>query len=90
MKKLLGIIVLGFLLSGNTYAEIKLIERDNIAVIPLEMWVSRICVDGYEYLTLADIKQEDNLTAITGSITQSFEVINGKSLPKKCKWKNYF
>ena len=85
MKKLLGIIVLGFLLSGNTYAEIKLIERDNIAVIPLEMWVSRICVDGYEYLTLADIKQEDNLTAITGSITQSFEVINGKSLPKKCK-----
>ena len=85
MKKLLEIIVLGFLLSGNTYAEIKLIERDNIAVIPLEMWVSRICVDGYEYLTLADIKQEDNLTAITGSITQSFEVINGKSLPKKCK-----
>ena len=57
MKKLLGIIVLGFLLSGNTYAEIKLIERDNIAVIPLEMWVSRICVDGYEYLTLADIKK---------------------------------
>ena len=78
-------IVVILLLSGNVYAEIKLIERDNIAVIPLEMWVSRICVDGYEYLTLADIKQEDNLTAITGSITQSFEVINGKSLPKKCK-----
>jgi len=85
MKKLLSMIVVILLLSGNVYAEIKLIERDNIAVIPLEMWVSRICVDGYEYLTLADIKQEDNLTAITGSITQSFEVINGKSLPKKCK-----
>ena len=85
MKKLLSIIVLGLLLSGNAYAEIKLIERDNIAVIPLTMWVSRICVDGYEYLTLADIKQEDNSNAITGSIIQSFEVIDGKSLPKKCK-----
>ena len=86
MKKLfLSILVQGLLLSGNVYAEIKLLDRNNVDVIPLTMQVSRICVDGYEYVTLADIKQEDESNAKTASIIQSFEVICGKSLPKKCK-----
>ena len=85
MKKILGIVVLGLLLSSNAFAEIKLLERDNIGVRPYDMWVARICVEGYEYVTLADSFQEDNSNAITGSIIQSFVVIDGKSLPKKCK-----
>ena len=85
MKKLLGIVVLGLLWCNVGSAEIKLLERDNIGVRPYDMWVARICVEGYEYVTLADSFQEDNSNAITGSIIQSFEVIDGKSLPKKCK-----
>jgi len=85
MKKVIATIVFGLLWCNISFAEIQYIERDRINVHPNYMYVTRICVDGYEYVTLTDSIQEDNSNAITGSITQSFEIIDGKSLPKKCK-----
>ena len=84
MKKLLGIVVLGLLLSENAYTEIKIIER--IGTMDLRKTIdpkaeaaftmTRVCVDGLEFL-------------VTGvghhtSTVQVFETRAGSSLPKNC------
>jgi len=86
MKKLLGIIVLGLLLSGNAYAEIKLLERQLIKESGFGIYVSKVCVDEYEYIVIntRTVDKGQN-SKLTNAITQSFEVVEGKSLPKKCK-----
>ena len=81
MKKVLGIVVFGFLLIGNTNAEIRIIEQITASKLKTSALkgafpVTRICSNGYEFL-------------ITGkgtntSVTQVFEERNGKSLPAKC------
>ena len=81
MKKLLGIVVLGLLLSGNAYAEIKILEQIGPAKLKTSLLkgafsVTRICSNGYEFLVTG---RGDNT-----SVTQVFENDNGKSLPKKC------
>ena len=76
---------MGLLWCNSSFAEIKLLDQKNVAVLPTTMFVATVCIDGYQYVTLSDTMQEDNSNALTGSITQSFEIIDGKSLPKKCK-----
>ena len=81
MKKLLGILVLGLLLSGNAYAEIKILEQIGPTKLKTSLLkgafsVTRICSNGYEFLVTG---KGDNT-----SVTQVFENDNGKSLPKKC------
>ena len=85
MKKLLGIIVLGLLLSGNAYAEIKIIERigskglksyDGSKAKSPYFAVTRICADGLEFLITASGQNT--------SVVQVFESRGGTSLPKTC------
>ena len=86
MKKLLGIIIVGLLLCNSSFGQIKIIEREYIGASPRDnMWVTTICVNGYEYITMSYEIEGDYSKEKTASITQSFEVIDGKSLPKKCK-----
>ena len=87
MKKLfLSILVAGLLWCNSSFGEIKLIEREYVGATPRDnMWVTTICVNGYEYITLSYEIEEFYSKEKTASITQSFEVIDGKSLPKKCK-----
>jgi len=91
MKKILGIIALSLLLSGNAYAESKLlVTKDHGAFT-----ISTFCVDGYKFITthkvMSDYVRSDRnsvgnavafATAI--SIEQFFENVDGKSLPQKC------
>ena len=83
MKKIIGIIFISLMFANIGFAEIKLIEGDRISVLSRKMAVTRICVDGYEYVTFSDLLDYTEEVS-SGSITQSFEIIDGKSLPKKC------
>ena len=73
MKKLLGILVLGLLLSGNAYAEMKVIEKKNIG----DTTVKNLCIDGYRFILAQD---RDGI-----SMTQAFKEKNGKSVPSNCR-----
>jgi len=75
MKKLLGIIVLGLLLCGNAYAEIKMIDTKRL----FGTVVTNICVDGYKFVQVIDNRGE-----VVISLVQAFEERDGKSLPAKC------
>ena len=86
MKKLLGIVVLGLLLSVNSFAEIELLERQFIKSPGSGIYVSKVCVDEYEYVVInTRTVDKDQNSQLTNAITQSFEIVEGKSLPKKCK-----
>jgi hypothetical protein len=79
MKKLLAIIVLGLLFSSNVaFADISVIEEDWAGTKKQDYAtrIVRVCIDKYEYVIVRSIRA-------TAAI-QSFEQVNGKSLPKKC------
>ena len=46
--------------------------------------LAKVCVDGYVFVTLYEGFQNNYGTGMTGSLTQFFENIDGKSVPKKC------
>ena len=76
MKKLIGILTLGFLLlSSIAFAEITLLETKKLGNnLPK---VITICIDGYQYVCV------ENVYRVT--LVQSYEISNGISKPKKCK-----
>ena len=79
MKKVLGILVLGLLLSGNAYAEMWQMEvawQDYRHAHLMNGVVVVTCIDGYKFVTVRANKSI--------SVTQAFEERNGKSLPTKC------
>ena len=90
MKKLLGIVVLGLLLSGNTYAESKLIEQKDHK----EFHIATFCIDGYKFVTIhkndyASGRYSQNgsqSVSISTSVntTQFMITENGKMVPAKC------
>ncbi len=88
MKKLLSIIVLGLLLSGNAYSKIKVLDQEFIKSKDAGTYISIICINQYEYVLLSE-RHFDTIdpdaSVLSNSIVQSFEIVNGKSLPKKCK-----
>ena len=94
MKKLLGIVVLGLLLSGNAYAEIVRIEseffnthRHGIANASGDSDIHTFCIDGYVFVAYSDWTSghgNDGGNSNAVSIVQFFEERDGKSLPKKC------
>ena len=86
MKKLLSIIVLGLLLGGNAYAEIKLLETDLISQgTNNTMIVSTICIDGYKFISVYDqVYNKLDRAGVSTSITQSFVRVDGKSVPALC------
>ena len=74
MKKLLSIIVLGIMLSGNVYAAIDLIEQKEIYD---DTTVSTLCIDGYKFVITSSNNGE--------SIVQVFKSRGGKlSYPERC------
>lgn len=73
MKKLLGIVVLGLLLSGNVYSEIDLIEKKKID----DTTVSTLCIDGFKYA----MTSSNNGV----SIVQVFKFRGQDSFPMTCK-----
>ena len=76
MKKLIGILTLGFLLlSSVAFAEIKIVETKKLNIHRGVVIV--ICIDGYQYVYIV------NRYRI--AIAQSFEISNGISKPTKCK-----
>ena len=88
MKKLLGIIVLGLLLSGKTFAESKLIEyKDHKAYT-----VSTFCIDGYKFvitnhsrdITGRYFDDQSVSTSVSVNTVQFMEVQNGIMVPAKC------
>ena len=78
MKKLLGILVLGLLLSSNAYTEIRQIEQDKIYFLGGydSSGVTTFCVDGYKFVSVRGPE------AI--AVTQAFEIRDGQSLPSDC------
>ena len=81
MKKVILIVVLGLLLSGNAYAEIRILEQIEPAKLKTSLLkgafsVTRICSNGYEFLVTGK--------GTNTSVIQVFEERDGKSLPTKC------
>ena len=83
MKKILGIIVLGLLLSGNAYAEIKMI-KDKIIFAGNVFDVTTLCVDSQKFVVMQFFRNMDEGLTSSITTTQIFEERNGKSLPVGC------
>jgi hypothetical protein len=78
MKKLLGLLVVGLLLSGNAYAEIIQIEKGKIRFLGGydASGVTSFCVDGYKFVA---VRAPEAI-----SVTQAFEIRGDQSLPAVC------
>tara|TARA_B110000483_G_scaffold68759_1_gene85892 strand:+ start:224 stop:529 length:306 start_codon:yes stop_codon:yes gene_type:complete len=99
IKKLLSIVFLGLLLSGNAYAEIKVIDIFKYEVEvdwqkkPYKKYeIHTLCIDGYKFITTNDTKYERAGAGNTKSVAYSTSVntiqfmiaANGKMIPAKC------
>ena len=85
MKKTLGIIVLGLLLSGNANtAEIKILKDTNInSIHPFGLTI--LCIDGLKFITTNMSKMRDGRSSSSISTVQVFEQRQGgESLPARC------
>ena len=79
MKKLLRIVVLGLLLSGNAYANIYEIESKFIDSQRMHYKVNKLCVDNKVFV-LTQSYHGDHSNALV----QMLEERDGKLLPSKC------
>ena len=80
--------VLGLLFGGNAFSEIKVLDQEFIKSKDAGTYVSIICINQYEYVSLSERHYDTvdpDASVLSNSIIQSFEIVNGKSLPKKCK-----
>ena len=91
MKKLLGIVVLGLLLSGNTFAETKVIDRyhEKSKNGKSNMFsIYTLCIDGYKFITTQDYAYAghggSNAISTSVSSIQFMIAENGKMVPAKC------
>ena len=89
MKKLLSIVVLGLLLSGNANAETKVIDKFSYKVKKeTRFTVYTLCIDGYKFITTQDIEyvgigNSNSISTSVGTI-QFMIAENGKMVPAKC------
>ena len=85
MKKLFStILVLGLLLSGNAYAESKLLESYKFNYNPK---ISTVCIEGYKFVVTYDWEGKDprNESVTTSVNTIQFMIVeNGVMVPAKC------
>ena len=90
MKKILGIIALSLLLSGNAYAESKLLETYRFKYNPK---ISTVCIEGYKFVVTWDYDVKghaekpflDNESVATSVNTIQFMIAeNGVMVPAKC------
>ena len=90
MKKIFLVLLFGFLFSSNTFAETKVIDvfkyKSSDKTVLLSVYT--LCIDGYKFITSQDIAYAgySNTMSISTSVgtIQFFEVVDGKSLPKRC------
>ena len=89
MKKLFSsILVLGLLLSGNAFAESKLLETTDHKAFK----ISTVCIDGYKFVVTNDYNYAEAGNASNRSVSNSTSVNtiqfmiteNGKMVPAKC------
>ena len=87
------ILVLGLLLSGNAYAETKIVDTFKYKVEDeVRYSVYTLCIDGYKFITTNDTKYERAGAGNTKSVAYSTSVntiqfmiaANGKMIPAKC------
>ena len=84
MKKLFSIIlVLGLLLSGNSYAEIKMIKDETIYADNV-FDVTTLCIDSQKFVVMQFYRNLDKGLTSSITTTQIFEERNGRSLPVGC------
>ena len=84
MKKLFStILVLCFLLSGNAYAEIKMIKDETIYADNV-FDVTTLCIDSQKFVVMQFYRNLDKGLTSSITTTQIFEERNGKSLPVGC------
>ena len=85
MKKILGIIALSLLLSGNAYAESKLLETYRFKYNPK---ISTVCIEGYKFVVTYDYDEKGhagNESVTTSVNTIQFMIVeNGVMVPAKC------
>ncbi|MDB3995854.1 hypothetical protein N9441_02905 [Candidatus Pelagibacter sp.] len=97
MKKFLGIVIIGFLLGGNVFADTKIIDTFRYKPSKMVLFsVHTLCIDGYKFITTHDydsdyvsgrwIDDESVSVSVTTSVnTIQFMISeNGKMLPAKC------
>ena len=91
MKKLLGIIVLGLLLGGNAYAEIKVIDvfkYKSKGLKGTQFSIHTMCIDGYKFVTTYEKAKKSKvgmgIAAVSVNTIQFMIAENGKMVPAKC------
>ena len=83
MKKIIGIIFISLMFANIGYAEMRVIESDNIHddnewKLPI-FEITTVCVDGFKFVVLDRYGDSEGI-----SMVQFFEERDGKSLPAKC------
>ena len=85
--------VLGLLSCNVSVADSNIIKLDNQYYKKLliksdedSIWIDRFCIDGYVFVQSNIVRGQSyqGTRAASTSITQFFEVVDGKSLPKRC------
>jgi len=89
MRRIILIIFASLMFANIGFAEIRMIEKTKIFQKSTnrgewDMIVSKICVDGYVFVTTYDGFLGRAYGGVTTSITQVFERAGGVSLPAKC------
>jgi hypothetical protein len=87
-------LALSFVLSGNTFAETKIVDTFKYKVEDDEVryTIYTLCIDGYKFITTQDIDFESRGAGNTRSVSTSTSVNtiqfmiaeNGKMIPAKC------
>ena len=94
MKRFFLVLFFGFLFSGSTFAETKIVDTFKYKVEDDEVryTIYTLCIDGYKFITTQDIDFESRGAGNTRSVSTSTSVNtiqfmiaeNGKMIPAKC------
>ena len=94
MKRIFLVLFFGFLFSGSTFAETKIVDTFKYKVEDDEVryTIYTLCIDGYKFITTQDIDFESRGAGNTRSVSTSTSVNtiqfmiaeNGKMIPAKC------
>jgi len=94
VKRIFLVLFFGFLFSGSTFAETKIVDTFKYKVEDDEVryTIYTLCIDGYKFITTQDIDFESRGAGNTRSVSTSTSVNtiqfmiaeNGKMIPAKC------
>ena len=97
MKKIILLITISLLFSGNTFADTKIIDTfRHMPSKKVVFFVHTLCIDGYKFITTNDYDSDfaagrwSDDESVSVAVTTSVNTIqfmiseNGKMLPAKC------